>query len=176
MNRNPPAFATWLLDKLGYTRHSAALTGDLLEEFHSGRSGAWYWRQAAIVMVKGMRRNAFSEVTLGRAAVVFAIPALVDCAFWGLHPPVLGDSRIPELAILFAAATLIGIWSRSRKAGMKGVAAISVVAAWLSLLCFEAWRSSDPLAVRVLHDLRPAVLAWLVFSLRTSANKEKTLP
>ncbi len=117
-DRNPPRLATWLLDQLGYTRHSAALAGDLLEEFHSGKSRAWYCRQTAIVIAKGMRRNVFAAATLGGAAVAFAIPALVDGAFWRLHRSVHADFAISELGSLLAAATLIGIWMRSRKAGI----------------------------------------------------------
>lgn len=56
--RRPPALAAWLLDRLGYTRENPALAGDLLEEFQTGRSPAWYWRQAAMVILNGARRNA----------------------------------------------------------------------------------------------------------------------
>ena len=39
--RRPPKLATWLLDRLGYTHRNAALAGDLLEEFRSGRFAAF---------------------------------------------------------------------------------------------------------------------------------------
>ena len=56
--RQPPALAAWLLDRLGYTRQNAALAGDLLEEYRSGRSPAWFWRQTLMVIVNGIGRNA----------------------------------------------------------------------------------------------------------------------
>ncbi len=38
----PPPIATWLLEHVGLRNQS--LAGDLLEEYRTGRSGAWYWR------------------------------------------------------------------------------------------------------------------------------------
>lgn len=37
--------ATWMLDRLATKPHNNALSGDLLEELHAGRSASWYWRQ-----------------------------------------------------------------------------------------------------------------------------------
>jgi hypothetical protein len=42
----PPLLATWMLRRLNTGLHSEAFEGDLLEAWHGGRSGAWYWRQA----------------------------------------------------------------------------------------------------------------------------------
>ena len=56
--RKPPRLAVWLLDRLGYTRSNSPLAGDLLEEFGSGRSSGWYWRQTLEVIANGARRNA----------------------------------------------------------------------------------------------------------------------
>ena len=39
------ALATWMLDHLTLGARNESLSGDLLEELHSGRSTAWYWRQ-----------------------------------------------------------------------------------------------------------------------------------
>jgi len=57
-SRRPPALPMWLLDRLGYTRQNAPLAGDLVEEFQSGRSPGWFWRQTFMVMANGVRRNA----------------------------------------------------------------------------------------------------------------------
>ncbi len=43
--REPPPQATWMLENLTSGRRDEALAGDLLEEFRSGRSDGWYWRQ-----------------------------------------------------------------------------------------------------------------------------------
>jgi len=42
----PPAGATWLLERFSFGHRNDALIGDLVEEYGNGRSGAWYWRQA----------------------------------------------------------------------------------------------------------------------------------
>ena len=46
MNR-PSTVALWLLRRSGA---SEALTGDLIETFHQGRSRAWFWKQVLIVI------------------------------------------------------------------------------------------------------------------------------
>ena len=51
--RKPPALAVWLLERFGYLGENSALLGDLLEEFRTGRSASWFWRQTATVLVKG---------------------------------------------------------------------------------------------------------------------------
>jgi hypothetical protein len=44
--QEPPAAATWLLEHLTPVDRDEALAGDLLEDFRSGRTDGWYWRQA----------------------------------------------------------------------------------------------------------------------------------
>src|ERR1019366_10625470 len=46
MRTEPPPLATWMLEHCAPADRDEALAGDLLEGFRSGRSGAWYWRQA----------------------------------------------------------------------------------------------------------------------------------
>jgi hypothetical protein len=41
----PPPVATWMLEHLTAGPSNEALAGDLLEDFHRGRSRGWYWRQ-----------------------------------------------------------------------------------------------------------------------------------
>jgi hypothetical protein len=55
--RRPPRLATWLLDRFGFARENPPLAGDLLEEFESGRSAAWYWRQTLVAISIGSIRN-----------------------------------------------------------------------------------------------------------------------
>ena len=44
--REPPPLATWMLEHCTTGDGNEALAGDVLEGFRSGRSDAWYWRQA----------------------------------------------------------------------------------------------------------------------------------
>jgi len=88
ISRKPPSLATWLLEGLGHTRANPALAGDLLEEFAAGRSQAWYWRQALMVMVSGTARNARIYRSYFRAVLIgFAAQSAAAVALWWLHAP-----------------------------------------------------------------------------------------
>jgi hypothetical protein len=57
---NPPRFATLLLKAF---TDNEPLVGDLHEEYHAGRSRAWYWRQALMaVFVAPLRRGDVHEL------------------------------------------------------------------------------------------------------------------
>ncbi len=86
--RQPPRLATWLLDLLGYTRQNAALAGDLLEDFRLGRSAAWFWRQALMVIVNGAARNIGGmESYLAAVVAGFAVQVPATYALWLLQVP-----------------------------------------------------------------------------------------
>jgi hypothetical protein len=54
-SRTPPKLATALLR--GLTRAGETLLGDLTEQFESGKSRVWYWRQIAAVIAHTVIRN-----------------------------------------------------------------------------------------------------------------------
>ena len=47
----PPRGATWLLER--FAPNNDALTGDLAEEYRSGRSSGWYWKEVLSAIVIG---------------------------------------------------------------------------------------------------------------------------
>ena len=47
----PPSLATKLLESFVPQRTSEALLGDLIEQYESGRSRRWYWRQVILALV-----------------------------------------------------------------------------------------------------------------------------
>ncbi len=55
--RSPPWLATWLLEGLGSGTRTGELIGDLTEQFASGRSRVWYWRQVGGALVVDLGRN-----------------------------------------------------------------------------------------------------------------------
>jgi hypothetical protein len=73
---SPPRAAVWMLRHLTPGERNDALAGDLLEEFRSGRSAAWYWRQVLACVAISNRRVAVAHT----AALLFA-------GFWALLVP-----------------------------------------------------------------------------------------
>jgi hypothetical protein len=74
----PTALATWMLDHLTLGARNESLSGDLLEELHSGRSTAWYWRQtlSAIAVTLSTRLRAYVVPLLFSAGWSFLYPTL----------------------------------------------------------------------------------------------------
>lgn len=80
--KQPPCVATWLLEHLAMGPRNESLAGDLLEEFSSGRTVGWYWRQtvSALAIV-------YSQALLHRGpmvAFVFLWSSLVPAWIQGL--------------------------------------------------------------------------------------------
>jgi len=95
--RNPPPVARWMLEHLTLGADSDALTGDVLEEFLSGRSRFWYWRQTLAAIALGFLR----EVRRRRSILAFAL-------LWTFPVPalMLSYDRLLNRSALFA-----GMWS-----------------------------------------------------------------
>jgi len=86
--RRPPALANWLLDRLGCTRRNPALAGDLLEEFRSGRSAAWYWRQTLVVVANGISNSgAGLRPYLLALSAAYVAQFVVTLALWSRNSP-----------------------------------------------------------------------------------------
>lgn len=69
----PPPLATWLLEHLTPGERDEALAGDLLEDFHSGRSDAWYWRQVVGAVVMALYRSLQERAPLLLFTVVWSM-------------------------------------------------------------------------------------------------------
>ena len=70
--RRSPVIADWLLDNLGVSRRNEALMGDISEEYASGRSRLWYWRQSIaairLTVIKDLRNH---PLLIARSLVVW---------------------------------------------------------------------------------------------------------
>lgn len=49
--RQPPPLAAWLLRRFVSGYRSEALCGDLLEEYQTGRTAGWYWREVIAALL-----------------------------------------------------------------------------------------------------------------------------
>jgi hypothetical protein len=183
--RKPPALAAWLLDRLGYTRQNAALAGDLLEEFQSGRPAAWYWRQTVMVIVNGVGRNAARLQAYVNAILAgYAVQFLVVFTLWRFHlPPALHISVWMRVALwllfnlgTWAFLSLVGRLTigpssadlkRAFCAGEGGPQQQSAIIAMVAFQTFAAWLSGYCMCALILIPFSGASLIgfetfWLV--------------
>jgi hypothetical protein len=74
--RKPPRFARWLVEHFASSYQREALVGDLFEEYQSGRSRLWYWRQALYAVARVAHGFSFVRRLTRRLVVLLAIAAL----------------------------------------------------------------------------------------------------
>lgn len=107
---HPPVVATWLLEHLRSGNGNEPLTGDLMEEYRHGRSGAWYWRQSLVAILVSFCKEV-------RAHPLFAMKALATgWAIWlfsqSLVQPLLDRLLLPwgyQVPLVFGYSAPIGI-------------------------------------------------------------------
>jgi hypothetical protein len=87
MNRRPPAFATWLLERFGVKRQNEALMGDLAEEYQAGQSRMWYWWQTLVAIWATAVRDIRAHKLLALRALTMAWA--LDLVLPRLHQKVL---------------------------------------------------------------------------------------
>ena len=133
---DPPRAAAWMLRHLVPGERNDALAGDLLEEFRSGRSAAWYWCQV------------FASITIAYSHNIYANgSALLFAAFWTLLAPVC--IPLPSLTHfslferefwkLDAIWNLPYPWSNICNLGLTFLLMIAFV--WIGLLIYLALES-----------------------------------
>lgn len=119
-SRKPPWPAVWLLSRFRLLARNEALAGDLIEEFHSGRTAGWFWRQTLSAI----------RAEIGRAARSTNVQALF-LAYGITVPPILGflliygrvhiqPSPTAVLGVLTFLATLFWVNAKFRLPGYWG--------------------------------------------------------
>jgi hypothetical protein len=71
----PPSAATWILHHFKLGRCNDALAGDLMEEFRSGRSVGWYWRQVLAATAIGFLKEIVDHQFVFAFAVLWSMLA-----------------------------------------------------------------------------------------------------
>jgi hypothetical protein len=99
-----PGLATWILKQSGV---DAAVIGDLVEQYESGRSSGWLWRQVLIASFTLTRKHAW--LTVGTVALGWA----VLWAFFGFLLVPVGQLDGYVVAKGFAEGYSAGWWLRS---------------------------------------------------------------
>jgi hypothetical protein len=88
--RRPPAYATGLLMRLG--PHDESFIGDLVEEYASGRSRLWFWRQVMTAVLLTSARQVGAHPVRALVAVATGWATLLLVFF------VLGDRTAEALS------------------------------------------------------------------------------
>jgi hypothetical protein len=122
---DPPRAAMWMLQHLVPGERNDALAGDLLEEFRSGRSAAWYWRQVLACMI----------ITPLRAVMDYAGALLFACLWALLAPAWVPMTRLGAFPNLdHAILNFDWPWSALCEVGLTFSMLISFV--WAGLLLY----------------------------------------
>ena len=115
----------WMLRRLVPGERNDALVGDLLEEFRSGRSAGWYWRQVLACLIISNKRVALTYT----GTLLFA-------SLWALLAPAwLPLTRLGQFPRLdHAILNLAWPWSILCELGLTFALLISFV--WAGLLLY----------------------------------------
>lgn len=125
--RKVPTLPTWLLNRFVSGNRKEALLGDLIEEYQTGRTAGWYWRETLMVLVVSLRRQAGALFSFRATQALLACTAQVLLFVWVIT---LSEQYRQHCAAL---PSLLG--SPIGPALCAGVALIAIaLAVWLSPL------------------------------------------
>ena len=137
------ALATWMLDHLTSWPHGEALAGDLLEEFHAGRSIAWYWQQAVCAVA----------ITLLERTRNYTLPLVFSTAWTVLYPAwQLGLWRSRLAQSLFDRCSALQ-WPYSASLELSRGILPAATFIWFGLLFYLLLRNTRPSVFRLLGSL-----------------------
>ena len=142
---HPPSLPTKLLELLVPQRTSEALLGDLIEQYESGRSRRWYWRQVILALVISAGREARTrKLQAIRAVIVGYLTGASLCYFTtSLAARFVGGytAYLVFLPLAFVSAAASGwIVRRSHPRAMvlifSGFCVVASVVAFAVYFCF----------------------------------------
>jgi hypothetical protein len=121
----PVAFASWMLEHLTFGSRNEALAGDLLEEFHSGRSAMWYRRQVLAAIVIG----AFEAIRASVGLLIFSAAWTMLYPAWRLTVNGFMGHATPDRLSLLA-------WPYSSLAQIGYGVAPGIAFVWLGFMVY----------------------------------------
>jgi hypothetical protein len=114
----PPRLADWLLRRLASGPRQQSLIGDLHEQYRSGRTAAWYWRQTVRAIVAStvwdIRRHPLLAIRAVVLTYVFLIPWIFFTSYmygatrWWMNDHIL--SRITPVRLMVVLQDAWNIW------------------------------------------------------------------
>jgi hypothetical protein len=157
--QHPPLLATWLLERFCA---DVALAGDLVEQYHEGRSIAWYWKQAiAAVSVYSVSQILEHKWLAVRAiATGFVIWYTLNIMFLrGVLKPVMDDTIALRVAYIFLGYVFFVTngWIIARLHRPYSTAMVMAYVLWAIVY-------SVPRVYDVANDPNGRALAWEIAS------------
>lgn len=139
----PPRVAAWMLEHLLPDSVDEALVGDLFEEFRSGRSARWFWRQvlAAIGIV------AHQEIASRRTVLIFALLWSAIAPIWMY---IARPSNFP--GIIESVRHIDWPWSSLCTIGLRLVPILAFV--WTGVLVYLLLASRTKMRTKLRIDLQ----------------------
>lgn len=112
--REPPPFAAWLLTTFVTTRRGESLLGDLFEEYQTGRTPAWYWRETLVALLIAALCEGRSLLSRRTAQVFVALGAYSALPVWFFvlseqYPHCPAPPLLPSGSIVLVTCTAAAI-------------------------------------------------------------------
>jgi hypothetical protein len=79
----PPRLASWLLERFAFGPQRESLVGDIVEQYHLGRSSMWYRRQMLTTVLVGLAALVRAHPRRAIRAFVLAVTVLLFFATAG---------------------------------------------------------------------------------------------
>jgi hypothetical protein len=105
--RQPPRLAAWLLRRVIAGARSEPLLGDLHEEYQTGRTRGWYWRETIVALLVFARRDALALFRHRGARLFLRLVAQFALLVWLIALSQSYRQRCPAPPVLLSASILV---------------------------------------------------------------------
>lgn len=147
--REPPPLADFLLKRFVTGDRGESLLGDLHEEYQTGRTPGWYWRETLAALLVFARREVREVLSRGAVQLLLALTAQAALLVWLVvlseqhrqrcpAPPVLlsGSITLLTCAGLAQVAISLVLWLSSLRHSIRAIRRPGLVR--LSVVAFAA--------------------------------------